>query len=360
MSEKFANPIVFGMKDLFRVYDLDSFWIKSLPVIRHLTGFTGSTAQLLLAGDDKKYLLVDSRYTTQAGSECPGAEVREIKLPVEDTFALAAELGVKRIGFEAQAATYANYQTMLRVLPNAEKIAIDENLDCLRIIKTPAELENMRKAFDLHHKASLKAMEASREGASEFEVAWVFERTCRELGAQKLSFDTLVCSGARSAIVHGKPSEKKFVAGDFVIFDRGVELNGWCSDETNTFVVGKPSERHKEIYQIVQDAHDFAMEAVKPGAKCVEVDAVARNFIANKGYAEYFGHGLGHGVGLLVHEMPRISPLGQGELLEGMVLTIEPGIYIPGWGGVRVEDTVVVTANGCETLTKAEKKLLEI
>ncbi len=360
MEGKLANPLVFGLKDIFDAYKIDAFWIKDLTTIRYLTGFTGSTAQLLLSGSDTMFLLVDSRYTTQAGEQCPKAEVLEITSPIEDMCELAVKQGHKRLGFEANSATFANYKTLVDKLPDAELIPIAENLASLRIIKTPEEINFVRKACDVAHVAYTRLTENTCSGTTEKDSAWVFDRTARELGAQRMSFDTLVCSGARSAIVHGAPSDKKIERGDFLIVDRGVELDGWCSDETNTLVFGAPSEKQKKIYQIVQDAHDKAIDAVKAGAKCVDIDAIARNYIADKGYSEYFGHGLGHGVGLKVHELPVLSPRGKGELVEGMLVTVEPGIYIPDWGGIRVEDLVLVTSDGCEVLTKAEKRLLEL
>lgn len=354
------NAIRFNIKELFEKYEIDLLWVKNLPSIEYLTGFTGSTANLLTDEDERKWLLVDSRYTTQSKEECPGSKVREIQKPLEDLCEVIREIGAKSLGFEAGQASFSDYQTIKKEIPDVKLVPIEDNLASLRILKTPEEIEKLKKASALADQAYREALEALEVGWSENDAAWFFERHARENGASGVSFETLVCSGPRSAIVHGKAGDKKLEEGELVIFDRGIILERYCSDETNTFVLGKMSGKQREVYQIVKDAHDRCIESIKPGMNCVDIDAVARTYIEEKGFSDYFGHGTGHGVGIEVHELPMISPRGKGFVEEGMVFSVEPGIYIPGWGGVRIEDLVLVTADGCKIITLADKNMFEI
>jgi len=354
------NPLRTSVEDLFKKYDLDALWIKSLPVIKYLANFTGSTANLLITSDGKKHLNVDSRYTTQAKEECTVDSVKEITRPIDDLGEMAKEFGIKRLGFESTKASFSEHRTLSKIMNGNEMVPVDDNLMNLRIVKTEDELTKLRTANEIAQKAFAEMVNELHVGWTEKEAAWFLEKRFREYGGSGLSFDTLVCSGPRSAIVHGKPSDRAFKEGEFIIVDRGLFANHFASDETNTFVLGKADAKHKEIYQIVKDAHDRCVDGVKPGVKCSDLDALAREYIHDKGYGEYFGHGTGHGVGLEVHEMPVISPRGDGYLEEGMVFSIEPGIYIPEFGGVRIEDVVAVTADGCEVLTLADKTKFEI
>ena len=206
--------------------------------------------------------------------------------------------------------------------------------------------------------ALLETLDRIRPGATEREIALDLEFAMRRRGVDKTSFDFIVASGVRGALPHGKASDKVIGQGELVTIDFGAIYTGYNSDETVTVAVGKPDLRQQEIYGIVKDAHDCALEAVKPGLSFKELDARARNYIEGKGYGKYFGHGLGHGVGLEVHEKPVVSSRGEGAVVEGMVFTIEPGIYIPDWGGVRIEDTVLVESDGCRLLTKVPKELM--
>jgi Xaa-Pro aminopeptidase len=206
--------------------------------------------------------------------------------------------------------------------------------------------------------ALLETLDRVRPGVTEREIALELEFAMRRRGADKTSFDFIVASGARGALPHGKASDKAIGRGELVTIDFGAIYSGYNSDETVTVAVGKPDTRQEEIYGIVKDAHDFALAAVRPGIAFRELDARARNHIEEKGYGKFFGHGLGHGVGLEVHEKPVVSYRGEGEVAEGMVFTIEPGIYIPDWGGVRIEDTVLVESDGCRLLTKVPKDLI--
>jgi Xaa-Pro aminopeptidase/Xaa-Pro dipeptidase len=197
-----------------------------------------------------------------------------------------------------------------------------------------------------------------RPGVSERALALELEILMKRGGAEEKAFDFIVASGERGALPHGHPTERKIAAGELVTIDFGARLHGYHSDETVTVAVGSADQRQQEVYAVVKEAHDRAMAAVRPGASCRDVDGIARDFIAARGFGGYFGHGLGHGVGLDIHEKPTLSPRSGQHLAEGMVVTVEPGIYIPGWGGVRIEDTVTVTADGCRPLTRVGKELL--
>ena len=354
------NPARLELSELFLHYDLDGLWVKNLATIRYLTGFSGSTAQLMVRPSGERLLLVDSRYTTQACEECKGCEVRQIAKPIDDMGAAWCECGAKRIGFEARQVTVIEHQTLKALLPEAEWVGVTENLALLRSIKSADEIAKIRATCALAHAAYEDLLAAIVPGMSEKEAAWLLDRRFRERGAKGNSFDSIVGGGPRAALVHGQPSERRFVTGDMILVDRGAILNGYVSDETTTVVLGKADDRLREIYGLVKEAHDRCIAAVKPGASCRELDAIAREVIVNGGYGEFFGHSTGHGVGLEVHEQPMISANAEGTLEEGMIFSVEPGIYLPDWGGVRIEDLVLVTATGCECLTLADKTLTEL
>lgn len=354
------NPARLELDDLFARDDLDGLWVKNLSSIKHLTGFSGSTAQLLIERKGARVLLVDSRYTTQAQEECRHCEVRQVTKPIDDLCALVAEHHLRRLGFEARQVTYIEYQTLRVLLPQTELLGINENLALLRSIKTPEEIAKLRAVCALADAAYNDLLAAIKPGMSELDAAWLLDCRFREHGARGNSFATIVGGGERAAMVHGQPSARVFAPGDMILIDRGAVLDGYVSDETTTVVLGPADGKLREIYAIVKEAHDRCIAAVKPGVACRDLDALAREVIVKAGYGEYFGHSTGHGVGLEVHEQPTVSANAEGFVEEGMVFSVEPGIYIPGWGGVRIEDLVVVTATGGECLTLADKSLIEL
>lgn len=354
------NPIRIHLDGLIAENRLDALWVKNLPSIKYLVGFTGSTANLLVAAGGRTQLNVDSRYTTQAREECRVDAVVEIVKPMDDLAEAVRQMGVRRLGFEAASVTFSEHRTLSGLLEGVELVPVDPNLAALRLVKRPDELEILREGNRRAQAAFAAFVAEIRVGWREDEAAWRLEQHFREQGGRGLSFETLVCSGPRSAIVHGKPTERTFQRGDFLIVDRGMIFRHFATDETSTFVLGKADARQREIYQTVKDAHDRAIEKVRPGVPCKDIDAAAREYIHSRGFGEFFGHGTGHGVGLEVHEMPHISPRGEGYVEEGMVFSIEPGIYIPDYGGVRIEDVVCVTADGCEILTLADKTAFEL
>jgi Xaa-Pro aminopeptidase len=338
-------------------FGVEAIIFLGLPNIRYLAGFTGSDGALIL-GKEKGWFLTDSRYTTQASLEVAESEVIEYRIKAEGIAALLTAESVKKAGFEAAQTTVAFLQTLNEALPGVELIPVGTELDDLRISKGADELQYLSESAAIASQALLGILDSIRPGVPEREVALALEFAMKKAGADEKSFDFIVASGPRGALPHGKASGKAISAGELVTIDFGAVYRGYHSDETVTVAVGNPDSQQKEIYSIVRDAHDKALDAVKPGISLKELDGIARQHIEGKGYGKYFGHGLGHGVGLEVHEKPTVSYRSEQIAGEGMVFTIEPGIYIPDWGGVRIEDTVVVTQDGYRLITEVPKELM--
>jgi Xaa-Pro aminopeptidase len=239
-------------------------------------------------------------------------------------------------------------------------VFLGANLDQIRAVKDLDEIGRLGLVAQLASDSLLETLNILKPGISEAAFAFELEFEMRRRGADGRAFDFIVASGERGAMPHGRASEKLIRSGDLVTVDFGALMNGYHSDETVTVALGRPDQRAVEIYSVVKEAHDRSVAAVKPGVACSDLDAVARDYIRECGYEEFFGHGLGHGVGLEIHEKPTLSPRGDMLIEEGMVFTIEPGIYIPGFGGVRIEDTVVVQADGCRLLTQVSKELMHL
>jgi Xaa-Pro aminopeptidase len=346
------------LKRFFEEYDLKAMLITDLRNIRYLCGFTGSEGVLLIS-QDHAWFLCDSRYTAQATEEIKSAEVRECgTVRIDTVAALANEHGLDRIGFEAAHTTVTAFRRMSEKLTGIELVELGTNLDEIRICKDPAEIEYLRTVASLSSLALTSVLSDIKPGIKEVDIALALELEMRRRGAEGKAFDFIVASGERGAMPHGRASEKIIQSGDLITIDFGALKDGYHSDETVTVACGKPEKRAREIHAIVRTAHDLAINAVRPGISCKDLDEVARSYIRDNGYGDYFGHGLGHGIGLEIHEMPTLSPRSTAVLEEGMVITIEPGIYIPGFGGVRIEDTVVVTVDGCDVITSADKQLL--
>jgi Xaa-Pro aminopeptidase len=339
---------------------LDALLINTPENRRYMTGFTG-TAGTVLVSQEEAILITDFRYTQQAKKQSPDYRVVEFKDSKLDKInKLLTELKVESLGFEA---TYENYNTYLNF---KEKLDVElkptESLvKKLRMIKNVDEIEKIKKAVEIADDAFTMIRDFLKVGVVERDVALELELFMKRAGASDNAFKFIVASGERSALPHGVASEKKIEAGDFVTMDFGCVYDGYHSDMTRTVVVGaKPSVKQQEIYEIVLKAQLESIKAIKAGITGKEVDQVARDIITEAGFGDYFGHGLGHAVGLEIHEGPRLSPKGDTVLEAGMVVTVEPGIYLPDWGGVRIEDIVVVTEDGCEILTDSTKELLVI
>jgi Xaa-Pro aminopeptidase len=332
--------------------------ITDLRNIRYLCGFSG-TEGVLLISQDNAWFLCDSRYTAQAAQEVQNAEIRECAVIRIDTIvALAQEYALDRIGFEAAHTTVSAFRLMSEKLVGIELVELGAKFDEIRICKDRAEIELLSSVATLSSLALTAVLANIKPGVREVDIALALELEMRRRGADGKAFDFIVASGKRGAMPHGRASDKIIQSGELVTIDFGALKDGYHSDETVTIACGMPETRAQEIHSIVGTAHDLAIRAVRPGISCKDLDEVARSYIRDSGYGEYFGHGLGHGVGLEIHEFPTLSPRSSAVLEEGMVITVEPGIYIPGFGGVRIEDTVVVTGDGCHVLTSADKQLL--
>lgn len=346
------------LKRFFEEYSLNAVLFTDLRNIRYLCGFSG-TEGVLLISQDNAWFLCDSRYSLQAAEEVQGAEIRESDpLRIDTVAALAHEYGLDRIGFEAAHTNVSAFRRMSEQLTGVELVELGPDLDEIRICKERAEIELLKLVATLSSQALTSVLELIKPGVREVDIALALELEMRRSGADGKAFDFIVASGERGAMPHGRASDKIIRSGELVTIDFGALKDGYHSDETVTVACGMPEIRAREIHSIVREAHDLAIREVKPGISCKDLDEVARAYIRDKGYGDYFGHGLGHGVGLEIHELPTLSPRSTAVLKEGMVITIEPGIYIPGFGGVRIEDTVVVTGDGCHVLTGADKQLL--
>ncbi len=355
------DSIVKGrLKSVWKVIDshgLDAVLFTSLENIRYLCGFTGSDGALVVTSTDS-YFLTDSRYWTQADEEVKASQIVHYKKKLDEVVSLLSNLNLKRIGFEASALPFSLYQSLAEKLsPERTLVPLERELKNLRTVKNADELALLRKAIDIASRSFLHILDRIKEGAIEREIALEMELFMKQQGADGLAFDIIVASGGRSAMPHGKAGTKRIEMGDLILFDYGAIFEGYHSDETCTVMFGAPSPEQKKIYQIVREAHDKAIELVRPGLAIQDIDEAARGHIRQAGYGAHFGHGLGHGVGLAVHEDPGVNSENRDLIEEGMVFTIEPGIYVPGLGGVRIEDMVLVRSQSAEVLTYLSKDL---
>lgn len=332
----------------------DALLITDMNNVRYFSGFTGSSGSLLFTGK-KTVFLTDGRYKTQSGEEVIGAEIVIYKSLLDSLEELLHRLGIVSLAFEAEDISYARWSDLKDRLPEAKLLPVREQIRDIRRVKQSSEIEIIKRGTSLAKEVFLSVRDLIKPGAIESDIALAFEIEAKKRGAEKLSFDIIVASGNRSALPHASPTDKVIIDGDLVVVDFGIVLDGYSTDETCTFRVGKLDPRLREIYDIVKEAHDKAIALVKPGVKTTHIDSSARKHIADKGYGEYFSHGTGHGVGLQVHELPIISEKSKEVLEEGMIFTVEPGIYLPELGGVRIEDMILVTADGHEVLTHCNK-----
>jgi len=340
-----------------RLSDLKIHGIIFLNIvnIRYLSGFTGSDGALIIC-PDKSLLLVDGRYTTQAGLEVQNIPIIEYKDKVEGIIAVIKDLGLKHIGFEALSMSVDMHNQLTSRLENEELINIGNDLKFLRAYKDKTEVTLMKKAAVISSSAIANLIADIKTGCTERELALQLEIHARREGSDGLAFEAIVATGANSALPHAKPTDRKIKKGDFIVIDFGVKYQGYCSDETCTFAFGALTEQQKNAYHIVRQAHDEAIAAIRANVAASVIDHCARSVLGEK-YGRYFPHGTGHGVGLEVHEAPRLAPKSQDVLEAQMVVTVEPGIYIPGLWGIRIEDTVLVKKNSCEIFTKMDKGL---
>ena len=339
-------------------YHIDGLIIFSMSNIRYLTGFSGSDGVLLLSMNEAA-LLVDGRYTTQAASEAQGIAIIAYQDKPQGIEEAVAKFGLKDVGFEAAFVNVEMFNELSRRLSKARLIALSDELRLLRACKDKYEIDVMKRGAAIASASIAALAKDIRLGWTEKETALQLEMTARQAGADQIAFETIIASGENSALPHAKPGNRKFQPGDFVVIDFGVKYQGYCSDETCTFVFGELTGAQKNVYRSVLRAHDEAIASIRAGVAAADIDILVRNVLGKK-YSRYFVHGTGHGVGLEVHEAPRIAPSSQDVLTAGMVVTIEPGVYYPGLWGVRIEDTVFVKKNSCEIITKMNKELIII
>ena len=332
---------------------------------RYLSSFTGEDTQFdesagaLFITDSKLILATDSRYELQAKNEASLFEIvcykegLAIELPN-----IVDMLGTKRLGFESVRVSHMQYTKMTEELKAAgmkvELVPAEDMVENLRLLKDESEIDTLKKALSIAESTFKHIKSTLKPGMTERQLAWKMEKEIREAGAQSLSFPTIVASGANSALPHAIPSDRKIKAGEPVLFDWGAQLDGYCSDISRTVIIGTPDETFKKVFTTVYDAQKMATDAVRPGISSKAVDKIARDHIEKSGFKGKFGHGLGHGTGLAIHEHPRLSPLKETTLESGMVFTVEPGIYIQGWGGIRLENMVVVRNSGVEVLNQLD------
>ncbi|MGH2538276.1 MAG: M24 family metallopeptidase [Candidatus Promineifilaceae bacterium] len=338
-------------------WQVDGVLIGSPSNRRWLSGFSGSAGWLLVTRD-KALLGTDFRYWEQAADQAPSFELVKLEgMPAQSLPPFIASVGARRFGLEAKHITLDQFKTLEKA-DGVEWVQLENSLEALRAVKTAEELDAIRRAAAITDFAMSLVPALARPDMSEKELAWQLEKAMREQGASSMAFEIIVAAGPNGARAHHQPGPRPLAAGDPIIVDMGAELDGYSSDLTRTFYLGsEPDERFREIYATVQQAEQAALGVMRAGMNGKEIDALARDLIAAAGYKENFGHSLGHGVGLQVHEEPRLSHLADEEPLPaGAVVTVEPGIYISGWGGVRLEDLTLLTADGVELLSHAPQE----
>lgn len=347
------------LRDALEANNLDAILITSPINRRYVTGFTGTAGVAIISKNDARFI-TDFRYTSQATAQAKEFKVIQhkqvIELEIKDQL---KALDVKRLGFEKDTITFSQYEKYKAIF-ETELVPVSGIVEALRSIKTAEELAIMKKAAKIADDAFEHVLGYIKPGAKEIDISNELEFYMRKLGATSSSFDTIVASGERSALPHGVASDKEIQSGELVTLDFGALYQGYCSDITRTVAVGEINEQLRTIYDTVLEAQLRGVDGIKPGITGKEADAITRDYITEKGYGDYFGHSTGHGVGLEVHETPSLASRSEQKLEPGMVVTIEPGIYVPGVGGCRIEDDLVVTNSGNERLTFAKKELIQL
>ena len=339
--------------------EIDAIFVSQSDNRRYLSGFDGSAGYLLITGKDA-IIATDFRYIEQVKQQSPDYRVFQISGDMANWFPeLVADLRGRKLGFELQHMSLAMYRQVgdiiKRVAPPPRLVPLEGLVESLRAIKEAEEIEAIAQAADISDGAFRHVEENMKAGMSEIEIAWEVERFMREHGSQAVPFDVIVASGPNAALPHARPSERAIQEGEPVLMDIGARVHGYASDLTRTICLGEPDNDFRKVYDIVLGAQLAALELIKEGMTGEQADNLARTIIAETGYAEAFGHALGHGIGLVAHESPRLGPGSNEKLASGMVFTIEPGIYLPGWGGVRIEDLVVLENGNLRVLSKARK-----
>lgn len=345
------------VKDKFKDFEIDGLLITSSQNRRYMTHFTGTAGIVLISLKESK-LITDFRYIEQASNQVKFFDVIQHKgLIYEEVARQVKALGIKKLGFEQDHLTFGTYKLYEKVIP-AEMIPTSGIIEKLRLIKTEEELHILKEATKIADTAFEHIVNFIKPGLTELDVSNELEFFMRKQGATSSSFDIIVASGYRSALPHGVATDKVIKTGELVTLDFGAYYKGYCSDITRTIAVGKISDELKHVYDVVLQAQLRGMSGIKPGMTGKQADALTREYISEQGFGDLFGHSTGHGIGLDVHEGPALSMKSETVLEPGMVVTVEPGIYIKGQGGVRIEDDTVITKNGNESLSYSTKELL--
>ena len=338
---------------------LDAILVSTPENRQYLSGFVG-TAGWLLISQERAILATDFRYTEQAGKQAPDFEVLQVggwNWLVEQL----EEIGPARVGFESQHVTMAAYRRIIAAIKDMPEdkrptlVATSNLIENIRAVKDAQELVLLQNVIDISDKAMEAVTPILQAGQTEREIAWLLEKAMREYGADSLSFDTIVAGGPNGAMPHHRAGDRPVQGGEPIVIDMGAKLDGYCSDITRTICIGQPDDQFRKIYNLVLGAQLTAISTLKPSLNGEEADNLARTVLDEAGFQKNFGHSLGHGIGLAVHEFPRVGPTSPDILEESMVFSVEPGIYLSGWGGVRIEDLVVLEEAGARPLSKARK-----
>jgi Xaa-Pro aminopeptidase len=355
------NPRLLAARKIINAHRCTHLLVTDVVDVEYISGFSSSNVMLLISPREN-LLFSDFRYREAAEAFCKRERAWEFVQIAQGAYAaLVSRLPPKaRVAFQSDVVTVDELKKMERAVRRARFVPVAAEITAIGVVKTAEEIEGMRRAAAIGDRAFSRICRTLRAGVTERAVARALDRICLDLGSEKPSFDTIVLFGARSAMPHGRPGESRLHKGDFVLFDFGCTVNGLCSDMTRTVVFGKASAKQREHYAVVKRAQAAARKEARAGMAASKLDAVARDCITNAGYGEAFGHGLGHGVGRRIHEQPRLSPKSTERLLSNSVVTIEPGIYLPGEGGVRIEDMALLGSKGAEILTRSARELIEV
>jgi len=347
--------------DQFKISGIDGMLVTSTSNVTYLSDFTGDSS-ILIVSRDRCILLTDGRYTEQAGKECP-EEIEIFKwinnkrFGIETYLHIIERLRIKKLGIEGHVMTFSSCEALRMGLVDTEIISIEGCIEKIRQVKDSAEIDCLKEACRISVRALEITLPLIKAGVTEKELAARLDYNLRDQGADAISFDTIVLAGSRTSLLHGKPENHEIKRGDLVLFDFGALYKGYHADISRAFIVGKSDPQHQEVYGIIREAQMAGVLSLMPGISGRRPDEMVRKHIPDK-YISYYYPGLGHGVGLQIHEEPFLGQASETSLAENMVLTVEPGLYIPGWGGIRIEDTVRITATSAEILTDFPRELM--
>ena len=353
------------LREALEELELDAFLVSSPENRRYLSGFTGSAGYLFISRTDA-VLATDFRYIEQAGKQSPEFRVERTGASLSWLPEMASTVSARRVGFEAEVMTVGTHTAFLKAVAEADGddgltlVETSDMIDKIRATKYEEELALLTRAIEITDHAMDEIGPAIVPGMTEAQVAWDLEKAMREQGAEAMAFDIIVGAGTNGALPHHRADDTVIQNGQPIVIDMGAAYEGYCADLTRTIFVGEPDDTFKKVYSTVLRAQLAAQEQVRAGMTGEETDAISRDVIVEAGYGDVFGHSLGHGVGLAVHEYPRVGPRAPDVLADGMVFTIEPGIYLPEWGGVRIEDVVVMESGRARVLSKAAKMDLDL